>query len=258
MESRFTYPQLSGHARAKLMKRAEAMLVAQQQLIEQGGAHAFMLRLSGHEDEAAQREYISDWHYPKGDRIDYASGSQYFYHCHREDKETQEHGHFHCYIRRSGWPKSWSLKRIPQRALYLNSPMTHIVAIGIDRYGMPIRLFMVNRWVSKESWFGADKMQRLAKRFDLSQVKNERPKTGNQAPEWQMMDVWVESIVQLFLPQIQWLYEQRDAKMKALMAKAAKGENPYLDKQIEELASIDISLESQIGWLTGERLASAA
>ncbi len=38
-------------------------------------------------------------HYPKGDRIDYDTGAQYFYHCHRESEETEEHGHFHCFLR---------------------------------------------------------------------------------------------------------------------------------------------------------------
>ena len=251
----FTYPDISDYARAKLMKRAEGLLVAQQSLMEQGGPHALMLKHSGHLGNdgenlsEVQGGFIADWHYPKGDRIDFECGSQYFYHCHREDYQTEEHGHFHCFIRRAGWPKSWSLARIPERAKYADNPMTHIVAIGVNRYGLPIRLFMVNRWVSKESWFAADKMQRIAKRFDLQAVKAERPKTGDQPEQWRLVDAWVENIVQVFLPQIQWLYEQRDAEMARLMANAGEGENPYLDKAVEELASIDISLESQVGWL---------
>jgi hypothetical protein len=254
----FIYPEISDYARAKLMQRAEGLLVAQQALMEQGGAHALMLKHSGHLGEQGenlsdvQGGFIADWHYPKGDRIDFDGGGQYFYHCHRENMQTQEHGHFHCFIRRAGWPKSWPLARIPERAKYADNPMTHIVAIGINRYGLPIRLFMVNRWVSKESWFAADKMQRIAKRFDLSAVKAERPKTGDQAEQWRLMDQWVENIVHVFAPQIQWLYEQRDAEMARLVAACDAKHNPYLDEEIEELASVDIALEKQVEWLMSE------
>ena len=129
------------------------MLEAQQALMARGGAHALMLK----HGLQAGKGFISDRHYPKGDRIDFERGSQYFYHYHREDLVTEEHGHVHCFIRKSGWPKSWKLADIPERDLYSDNPMTHLVAIGISRYGLPIRLFMVNRWVSKESWFEAEK-----------------------------------------------------------------------------------------------------
>lgn len=252
----FSYPDISMYARRKLMDRAVKLLEAQNTLMEQGGPHQLMLTHGGHIGQSgetvAQLEngFVSDWHYPKGDRIDFDGGGQYFYHCHREDMNTQEHGHFHCFIRKNGWPKSWSLAQIPARAKYLDNPMTHIVAIGLSRYGVPIRLFMVNRWVSKESWFAADKMQRLQKRFELGGVKQERPKTGDQAQQWRLVDTWVENIVQVFAPQIAWLYQQRDAQMAQHLAAAEKGENPYLDKKIEELASISVSLEQQIAWIT--------
>lgn len=250
----FEYPQLSTYQRRRMIDRATQLLQAQQALIGQGGVHSFMLAHSGHLPAAdgQQSGFISDIHYPKGDRIDFDGGSQYFYHCHRENVDTEEHGHFHCFIRKAGWPKSWSLARIPQRALYDDSPMTHLVAIGLSRYGVPIRLFMVNRWVSKESWFAADKMQRIVGRFSAAGITNDRPKTGNQAPEWALMDGWIEQMVHVFIPQIRWLYSQRDAAMLTHVASAAgTGNNPYLDESIEELASIDISLQQQMQWLTG-------
>lgn len=242
--------------REKMIARATQHLQAHQQMMQWNGPHEFMLQHSGH--EAEQEGFVSDWHYPKGDRIDFDSGGQYFYHCHRENMETEEHGHFHVFIRQKGWPKSWSLAPIPERKLYLDNPMTHIVAIGLNRYAQPIRLFMVNRWVSRETWFEAEKMKRIIKRYDLSSVKNERPKTGDQDPKWQVMDQWVEHLVHLFAPQIQWLYEQRDMQMKKHVAHAMPDENPYLNHSIEELASIDISLEQQIAWLTGQLDSHAA
>lgn len=244
----FTYPHLSDYARRKLMHQAEQILTAHQSMLEQGGLHALMLRHSGYEETASG--FVADRHYPKGDRINFSSGGQYFYHCHREDTDTEEHGHIHCFIRQSGWPKSWRLADIPERNKYKDNPMTHIIAIGISRIGMPIRLFTVNRWVSKESWFEAEKMPRLAKRFDLSQVENTRPKTGDQHPIWQQVDRWVEGVVHLFRPQLGWLYQQRDAAM--LHYRQQGQENPYLDPAIEELSSLPIDMQTQLQWLCGD------
>lgn len=241
----FELPVISDYRRRKMMRYMHRLLEAQQALAEQGGLQAFLLRLGLH----APDRFITDTHYPKGDRIDFEGGSQYFYHCHREDFETEEHGHFHCFIRKAGWPKRWKLADISAREQYSDNPMTHLAAIGINRVGLPIRLFMVNRWVTKESWFEADKMQRLLPRFSAENITNARPKTGNQSESWRLVDGWVEALLKVYAPQIAWLYTQRDAAMAQHTKRAASGENPYENRAIEELASIDISLESQVGWL---------
>lgn len=229
----FTYPILGDYKRKQMMDHAVQLLQAQHEIQQAGGLHAFMLQ----HDEAEQ--FIANRHYPKGDRIDKLSGGQYFYHCHRENFETEEHGHIHCFIRKSGWPKSWKLADIPERDKYLNSPMTHLVAVGVNRVGQPVRLFMVNRWVSKECWFEAQKMQRLIPKFRLSITKD---------PHWQVVDGWAEHLVQLFAPQIAWLHERRDAVMAERMA-ANPGGDPYHDRAYEELASLPVSLEEQVSWL---------
>ncbi len=236
----FHLPELSAYKRKQLTGWAMQALEAQQALQAQGGVHQLMLR---HADAA---QFIANAHYPKGDRIDYASGAQYFYHCHREDMDIEEHGHFHCFIRRAGWPKSWRLADIPEADKYLNNPMTHVVAIGLNRVGQPIRLFMVNRWVSKECWFDADKMRRLLPRYRLAITKD---------PHWQVVDCWVEGLIQLFAPQISWLYDARDREMARRVAADPAGD-PYHDRQIEEIAALPISLEAQVGWLMQQEQAA--
>ena len=246
---RFTFSRVTPYKRKKMMDHGIKVLEAQQQLMEYGGPHQFMLAHHNHETDKGksvselQEGYISDWHYPKGDRIDYNSGAQYFYHCHREDTDTEEHGHFHLFIRKPGWPKSWRLKNIPEKDLYMENPMTHMGCIALNRHGQPIRLFMVNRWVSHECVFEAEKMQRLVKKYALHVKENHR----GQDDAWRAMDQWVENMVHLFMPQLQWLYGQRDVIMANHLKEDA---NAYMNREIEELGEVNISLESQIGWLT--------
>lgn len=232
----FTLPHLSAYRRNQLTQHAMQVLEAQQILMkDHQGPHAFMLAHCGHEGETAEK-FIANRHYPKGDRIDYRSGGQYFYHCHREDMDTQEHGHFHVFIRKTGWPKSYRLPRIPDRDRYLDKPMTHLISISLNRHGLPIRLFTVNRWVSHECWFEAERLGRMTRKFSVSQIETR--------PEYQLMDQWVEHLIHLFMPQILWLQQQRD---QAITKRT--DDDPYHDKTIEELSSLSISVEEQVQWL---------
>lgn len=50
-----------------------------------------------------QGPFIELEHYPKDDVFDDESHSQYYYHTHRSD--SQEHGHFHTFLRAGGMPE---------------------------------------------------------------------------------------------------------------------------------------------------------
>ena len=245
MKNKFQQPELSDYQRGKLIEHAMAALQAQQQIQEAGGVHQLMMK-------QAEAEGFTAWqHYPKGDRIDYESGGQYYYHCHRENFETEEHGHFHCFLRKKGnarnggWPISYKIADIPEKEKYLNSPMTHLITIGLNRYGLPIRLFTVNRWVTKETWFEAEKMHKLRKRFDLKHVKARE----GQLEQWRVVDEWIEHLIHLFAAQIDWLISERDKAMAEHIKQIRDSDNHYDDKRIEELSALDISLEAQVGWL---------
>ncbi|HBI21665.1 MAG TPA: hypothetical protein DDY37_03620 [Legionella sp.] len=178
-------------------------------------------------------------HYPKGDRIDRTSGAQYFYHCHRENFDSTEHGHFHCFLRYKHIPKYIKPARIADWDKYIDNPMTHIVAIGMNNLGLPIRLFTVNRWVSSEIWYDAKHAQKLINKYQMTLTDN---------PYWQVLDQWVNAMIRLFAPQIAWLYTERD---KAVLAhfKTNTNEPVYENKAIEELSSINIDLNEQIHWI---------
>ncbi len=239
----FTLPNITNYRREKLTGHAMAVLEAQAALNEQGGILNFLHTHSGQEGDG----FYSWLHYPKGDRIDYKTGGQYMYHCHREDFETEEHGHFHTFVRKVGWPKGMSRAQLPDKERFAKHPMTHVICIAMNRVGKPIRLFTVNRWVANDTWFEAKKLARLTKKFACRPEK--------EAELWAPMDTWLENMMHLFQPQVLWLQEQRDAEMKRLIAQDTKNypetHYPYQDKAIEELSSLPISIEGQVQWLMG-------
>ena len=180
-------------------------------------------------------------HYPKGDRIDRNTGAQYFYHCHRENKESTEHGHFHCFLRYQHIPKRIKPTPLKDWDRYIDNPMTHIIAISMNRLGQPIRLFTVNRWITSEIWYDFQHAPNFINRFKM---------TLDDDPYWLILDQWVEGMLHLFAPQIAWLHEMRDATIAHHQHQHPEN-NSYEDENIEELSAIAIDLQSQIQWILG-------
>lgn len=233
IHSEFTLPQLSKWHQKRYLDYAAQVLESQQLMTTSQGENILHYTLN----KQQQHERMS--HYPKGDRIDHNTGAQYFYHCHRENFESQEHGHFHCFLRYKHLPKSIKPTTLADWDLYIDNPMTHLVAIGMNQFGQPIRLFTVNRWVTSEILYNAEHVVRFLKRYKMTLVDE---------PYWQILDKWVEGILHLFAPQIAWLHQERDRVMQEYQIKNPL-ENPYLDYELEELSAINIDLKQQIEWI---------
>ena len=229
----FNLPSLTKWHKAKMLQHAETVLTTQQQMLSNTGKNILHYSLEQHD------HYISMDHYPKGDRIDHSTGAQYFYHCHRENIERDEHGHFHCFMRYHQIPKRIKPKLLPDWKDNLDNPMTHLVSIAMDRFGQPIRLFSVNRWVTSEIVYEAHHTPLFIKRFKMPTSKD---------PYWKILDQWVEAMLHLFLPQITWLNHQRDLAMEN-HCKSQPDINSYEDRAIEELSEISIDLKNQIQWI---------
>lgn len=231
--SEFILPKLSPWFKKKFIGYATQVLEAQQQMTSQAGNNILHYTLGKNE----RHERFT--HYPLNDRIDSSTGGQYFYHCHREDLDTSEHGHFHCFLRYKRIPKYIKPTPLKDWNLYIDNPYTHLIAIGMNQVGMPIRLFTVNRWVTSEIWYDAPHVSRFLKRFKMTLTND---------PYWQILDQWIEGMLHLFSPQIIWLHQERD---KVIHAQQKKGpsENIYLNKELEELSFIDVNLQKQIEWV---------
>jgi hypothetical protein len=229
----FTLPALTPWGKKQLLRYATRLLVAQQHMLAHNGNSILHYTLG------QKKQHVSMSHYPKGDRIDYQTGAQYFYHCHRENFEREEHGHFHTFLRYKHIPKHIKPAKLPDWDKHIDNPMTHLVAIAMNRLGEPIRLFSVNRWISSEIWYDAKHAKTFTNRFKM---------TLTDDPYWQILDQWVEAVIHLFAPQITWVYNARDAAIKAHQQQNP-GLNVYEHQGIEELSEININVQEHIQWI---------
>ncbi|MHB1219462.1 MAG: DUF6969 family protein [Alphaproteobacteria bacterium] len=163
---------------------------------------------------------FNEWsHYPADDAYDPATRAQYYYHAHPPKKRPwAEHGHFHLFLRAKSMPKS--IRPAPVAGAK-GDALCHLVAISMDRYGRPIRLFTTNRWVTGETWYAARDVIALLDLFDVDVAR----------PNW-VVNRWLTALVRLFRPQIVALIHERDeviARRRASRPKADALEDRTLE-----------------------------
>jgi hypothetical protein len=178
-----------------------------------------------------QGQFFRLGHYPKGDVFDRETHSQYYYHAHRDG----EHGHFHCFLRGPGMPEGATpvpeaeAQDWPRGA----NAVAHLVAVSMDRFGTPIRLFTTNQWVTGETWYPAADVIAMLDRFAIDHAW----------PSWPT-NRWLTAMVRLFRPQIEALVEARDAVLAE--ARAARPDaDLYADRDLETLSEVAIDVEAQ-------------
>jgi hypothetical protein len=151
---------------------------------------------------------ISAWeHYPEGDVFDPASNGQWYYHCHPATEGSDEHGHFHCFLRPEG----------PQ------GPIHHLAAIGVDAQGRLLRIFTVNQWVVGDDWADAATTIDLLGRFDMQMP----------SPSY-LVNRWLTAIFVAYEAEIGELLRQRDAVL------AAHGETARDDRTLEVTSELPL------------------
>lgn len=149
---------------------------------------------------------VEHWrHFPEGDVHDPETGATWFYHCHPKGgpAPAEEHGHFHCFLRPEG----------------KGGPIHHLIAIGVDGHGRPLRLFTVNQWVTGENWIPAEQTIGLLERFDVHLSR----------PDY-LVNRWLTAMVRLHEGRIAELIRARDAALAGL------GEGAREDRSREVLS----------------------
>ena len=179
----------------------------------------------------AQGQFVKMTHYPKGDVFDRETQSQYYYHAHRGG----EHGHFHCFLRAPGMPDG--VAPVPEAATRDwpsgDKALAHLVAVSMDRYGAPIRLFTTNQWVTGETWYPGADVIRMLPRFAIDHAH----------PSWPT-NRWLTALLRLFRPQIKALICARDTVLAQHRATAPESD-PFADRALETLSETAIDLAQQ-------------
>jgi hypothetical protein len=178
-----------------------------------------------------QGQFVKLGHYPKGDVFDRETQSQYYYHAHR----AGEHGHFHCFLRAAGMPEGVApVPEVEGRDWPRGEKaLAHLVAVSMDRYGTPIRLFTTNQWVTGETWYPGPDIARMLPHFAIDHAY----------PSWPT-NRWLTAMLRLFRPQIEALVAARDAALAA-HREAHPDTDPFADRRLETLSETAIDVEAQ-------------
>jgi hypothetical protein len=219
--------------RAQAMAQAGEEVLECQSVLERAGGNLVADLLRG------QGKFTEWSHYPKGDVYDRETHAQYYYHAHPTNLRGGEHGHFHTFVRAQGMPEGIAPAPLPasvERPLGSDA-LSHLVGISMDKRGRPFRLFTTNRWVTGETWYGAEDVVALLDLFRITHA----------VPSWPT-NRWVGAMLRLFRPQIEWLVRERDEAIRLWQAGNADAETPvYEDRKLEVTSVLDISVEEQLG-----------
>ena len=178
-------------------------------------------------------------HYPDDDARDPESGSQYYYHWHRDG----EHGHFHCFIMEAGLPDH--MAPIPDQRLDLRDPdftetFSHLIAISMDDQGHPQALFTTNRWVTQDVIFPAEQIIGLLDRFSINHT----------FPSW-ATNRWLTAMIVLFRKHIEKLIRQREKEFERLAAEEP-GTVIFENTDHEVLSEVSISIDEHVEAIDSE------
>lgn len=180
-----------------------------------------------------QGDFLELDHYPKGDVYDEETGSQYYYHAHRS--ETGEHGHFHIFMRAGGMPlgvEPMPYTGTEQRPLSADA-IAHLIAVSMDRAGLPVGLFTTNRWVTGETFYGASDVISMLDRFEI-----------DHAYPCLATNRWMTALLRLFRPQIEVLLWQRDAEIFRRQ-RIRPDVDVFEERSLEILSELKIDIDRQ-------------
>lgn len=132
---------------------------------------------------AGCKSFVEWQHHPNNDAVDALHDTEFYYHAHaKSERLTNEHGHFHVFVRNQAGRR-----------------FHHLIGISLDTRGMPIRLFLTNQWVTGETWTDSQRILPLLARFQCS-VR------GRLAP----VSRWITGMVHLYCQDITALHRRRD------------------------------------------------
>lgn len=160
-------------------------------------------------------------HYPPSDVIDARTGSQFYYHSHRQG--GLEHGHLHLFWHATaGGRRRYSSGG---RVRWGRTAPTHLFAISLDARGLPVALFTVNRWVTGGHWFDAAATLDMIDRFRLGPV-----------PGHEHACEWLTGFVRLYRPVLAELLQRRDRRL----GRSGDADSALDNRRLEVLSAIRI------------------
>lgn len=174
-------------------------------------------------------------HYPPGDSVDWQTNSQYYFHAHPQDQRGGEHGHFHCFMRYDGIPRSAKPAKLETPQADNDDRIgAHLIAISMDKAGYPVGLFTTNRWVTDETWYEAKHVAAMVDKFLIDHTH----------PSW-ATNQWLSAMFRLFGSEMKALAQARDHEV-ATQVKGNPGKDVFEDRGLEITSHRAISVNKKI------------
>lgn len=164
-----------------------------------------------------QSNIQQDKKYPKEHLHFNGLGWRAYYHTHSNQNELNhlfenEHGHFHIFVCSDKEADIWG----------------HVVALSMDEFGQPLRWFMVNHWVTGESWLEADTLTQQLNNIPYIKQKN-------------LLEKWMLAMLAVYSSEIKSLLIKRDAGLGS-----KESEMERLNRNIYLLAEDEINLQHKM------------
>ncbi len=179
------------------------------------------------------REVVEFEHYPPDDLVDTRSGSQFYYHSHRDG--DLEHGHLHLFWHATASGRRRYLR--PGRRRWTRTAPTHLIAISLDARGLPVALFTVNLWVTDGHWFDAATTMSQVGHFEMGDIEGHEHACR-----------WLSGFVRLYRPLIDDLLVKRDRRL----ARRPDLAQALDDRRLEVLSQAPIDWAADLDALEAE------
>ncbi len=183
-----------------------------------------------------QDEDIKWWeHYPKFDARSKKCQSRWYYHVHKPgSRSPDEHGHFHLFLDKTQIKKaSRSIAKPDYSKNKKKARVSHLIALSIDKQGIPREWFTTNRWVTDEWMYPAKIMIDHLPLYDVDDTQEDK-----------LVNKLITAMVRLYSDEIEEMLHERDAKLKEIGANRKNLE--LFNKGNEVLSTRAIDLDAKI------------
>lgn len=152
-------------------------------------------------------------------------GLGYFYHSHGPHSAPgAEHGHFHLFAQQADY-----------RGQSRDDLYTHLVGIGVDATGAPLRLFTTNLWVTAGRWRSAAFIRGHLSRFARFAT---RPDSGPER--------WIGMILGLFPTEVREVLRLREQRV-GRWRHERMAQRRLADRRIHNLSSVSVAMSAKEG-----------
>jgi hypothetical protein len=118
--------------------------------------------------------------------------------------------------------------------------VSHLIAVSVDPTGQPIGLFTTNRWVTGETWFRAEDVQRMLPAFWLADETRSA-----------LVTRWLVAVLTVLRPRVRELVVERDAKVMDWRRRRSRQSHVFDDRRLDVTSHRSIDFAAELAAASG-------